>query len=218
MKFKFLLVAAALLFTPGIADAAGAISAIVEKASGTDSGVRQMDLLVEGQVIKLPKKARIVLGYLQSCVRETITGGTVTIGASKSRVVNGKLETQRVNCDAGQIVRAETKEAGEVAGTVFRKGNFARKPLPKPDWVLFGVSPVIRLSKKVKTIRIERLDKIEDILKIPVTGEWVDFAAAGIRLEPTGTYAVSIGSRPYIIKISPLAEPGAPMLSRLIVM
>ena len=218
MKFKFLLVMAALLVTPAIAEAAGAISAIVEKTVGAAGSVHQMDLLAEGQVIKLPKKARIVLGYPQSCVREIITGGTVTIGARKSRVANGVLKTEKVSCHAGKIVRAETRQAGEVAGAVFRKGNFKRKPLPKADWVLYGVSPVIRLSKRAKTIRIERLDKVEDTLKIPVNGEWVDLAAAGIRLEPSGTYAVSIGSRPYIIKVSPRAQPGAPMLSRLIVM
>lgn len=215
MRFKALFVLGALLAGPGQADAAGAISAIVEKASG--AGVQQMDLLEEGQVIKLANDAKIVLGYLRSCVRETITGGTVTIGAKKSQVVNGTRRAEEVHCDARKIVRTSTRN-DEVAGAVFRKGDFKRKPLPKPDWVLFGVSPVIRLSNSVTTIRIERLDKIEDTIKIPVKGQWVDLAAIGIRLAPSGTYAVSTGSRPYIIKVSPLAEPGAPMLSRLIVM
>ena len=37
-------------------------------------------------MIKLGPRDTIVLGYLKSCWRETITGGTVTVGAEQSEV------------------------------------------------------------------------------------------------------------------------------------
>lgn len=217
MKPKALLLVAALLAWPLEPAMAGKISAIVENITGAAKGVQQMDLLEEGQTIELPAGAEVTLGYLRSCVRETITGGRVTIGVEKSAVENGKRQSEEVDCDGGQIVRT-SQRTDDVAGAVFRKGNFEKAPLPKPDWVLFGLSPVIRLSVAAKMLRIERLDAIEDPIEVPVNGTWVDLEAHGIKFAPSGLYAISSGARPYIIKVSPLAEPDAPMLSRLIVM
>lgn len=199
------------------AQAAGTVAAIVERASGTDGAVQQMELLEEGRVIELGAGGTVTIGYPSSCLRETITGGRITIGREKSDVENGRREVQKVDCDGGQMVRA-SNQSDDVAGAVFRKGRFETQPLPDPDWVLYGVSPVIRLSKTVQSVRIERLDKVEDTLEVPVSGSWVDLEAQGIRLKPSAMYAISVGGRPYIIKVSPSAVPGAPMLSRLIVL
>lgn len=217
MKPKALLVLASLLLLPAQTAAAGEVSAIVEQVGGPDSGVYEMDLLEAGQVIKLGPGSSMTLGYLRSCVREIIIGGDVTIGAESSKVVNGLRRKEEVDCDGGQLVRT-SQQSDDVAGAVFRKGNFERKTLPKPDWTLFGVGPFIRLSKAGGTVQIERLDKVEDTIKVPVKGDWVDLEAKGIKLEPSGVYAMSSGNRPVVVKVSPLAEPGAPILSRLIVM
>ena len=90
--------------------------------------------------------------------------------------------------------------------------------MPKPDWVLFGTSPFVRFSKAATTVRIERLDKTEDTITVPVDGDWVDLKSQGITLEPSGLYAMSGGAKPFIVKVSPLAEPGATVLSRLVVL
>jgi hypothetical protein len=217
MKSKALLVLASMLILPVQTAASGEISAIVEQVGGPDSGVHEMDLLEEGQVIKLPAGASMTVGYLRSCVREIIVGGEVTVGKEASKVVGGVRRKEDVDCDGGQLVR-NSKQSDDVAGAVFRKGNFERKALPKPDWTLFGVSPFIRLSKAGGTLKIERLDKVEDTIKIPIKGDRIDLEAKGIKLEPSGVYAMSSGKRPVVVKVSPLAEPGAPILSRLIVM
>src|SRR6516225_7486870 len=57
----------------------GAVSApvhvaLVEDVSGHPAGAQLMDYVEPGQVIRLDPGDRIVLGYLRSCVRETITG------------------------------------------------------------------------------------------------------------------------------------------------
>jgi hypothetical protein len=217
MKPKALLVFASLLILPAQTASANEISAIVEQVGGPDSGVHEMDLLKQGQVIKLKTGASMTVGYLRSCVREIIVGGQVTIGAEASKVVNGLRRKEDVDCDGGQLVRT-SKQSDDVAGAVFRKGNFDQKALPKPDWTLFGVSPFVRLSKAGGTLKIERLDKVENTIKVPIKGDWVDLKTKGIKLKPSGVYAMTSGKRPVVVKVSPLAEPGAPILSRLIVM
>ncbi len=212
-----LLLLAAAACLPGDARAAE-IAAIVEEVSDPAAGVAPMDLVEEGRVIKLPGGAKLVLGYFVSCIRETITGGSVTVGAEKSAVEGGSRQAKEVDCDGGRLLRTGS-QSSDVAGAVFRKGNTKIPPLPKPDVTLFGVSPLIRLSAPARKIQIQRLDKKgESEIGVPVKGPLVDTAKAGVKLEPGGLYAISSGETAYIIKISPLAEPNAPVLSRLVPM
>lgn len=50
-----------------------------------------MDYVEPGQVIRLGAADGLVLGYLKSCWRETITGGTVTVGTEQSQVAGGEV-------------------------------------------------------------------------------------------------------------------------------
>jgi hypothetical protein len=65
--------------SPAAADPTGI--AVVETLTGNPSGVEFMDYVRAGQVIRLGPHQTIVLSYVASCVRETITGGTVTEGS-----------------------------------------------------------------------------------------------------------------------------------------
>jgi hypothetical protein len=193
------------------------IAAIVETVSDPAAGVAPMDLLEKGRVIKLADNTKLVLGYLLSCTRETITGGRVTVGAEKSTVEGGRRQAEEVDCDGGGAIRSNNR-SNEIAGAVFR-GKPNIPPLPKPDVTLFGLSPLIRLSVPSKTIRIRRLDKPhKKQVDLSATGSLVDTAKAGVRLAPDGLYAISSGAKALIVKISPLAESGAPLLSRLVPM
>lgn len=192
-------------------------SAIVEDISDTASGVQIMDILNEGRVIKLGKGTTLTLGYLRSCIRETITGGSVTVGKSESKVENGTRLAEEVDCDGGLVIRS-SKRGDEVAGAVFRKGKI-RKPLPKPNWTLYSTNPFVRLSKPSTRIRIVRLDKDnEKPIDLAVHGLLIDLSKAGVQLDPGGLYAISDDSETYVLKISPLAVPDATLLSRLIPM
>jgi hypothetical protein len=194
------------------------IAAIVEYVDGGATSVAPMDLLEEGRVIELAANARLVLGYLHSCVRETIIGGRVTVGAEKSKVEGGTRQAKEVDCDGGRIIRSGNRSS-DVAGAVFRKGKSKTPPLPKPDVTLFGISPLIRLSAPSEKIQIQRLDKSgEKQIDVPVSGSLVDTAKTGLRLAPGGLYAISSGATAFIVKVSPLAEKNAPLLSRLIPM
>ena len=59
-----------------------------------------------------------MLGYMKSCWRETITGGTVVVGVEQSLVHLAEIERVKVDCGASQpLIDQRTRES---AGTVFR--------------------------------------------------------------------------------------------------
>ena len=71
----------------GVASA-GEIVAIVEEIESVNAKLPYMDGVTPGTVIDLARNERLVLGYLASCIDETITGGSVVVGTTQS-VVNG---------------------------------------------------------------------------------------------------------------------------------
>jgi hypothetical protein len=100
--------------------AAGPVGvALVEKVSGDSSGVEFMDYVHTGQVILLDSGDTIVLGYLHSCVRETITGGVVTVGSNQSEVQAGTVSRTRVQCDSG-TANVTPEQSSAFAGRIFR--------------------------------------------------------------------------------------------------
>ena len=84
--------------------------AIVEEIEADRSKAVFMDLLGTGHTIELGTKGRLVLGYLNSCLREVIDGGTVTIGREKSTVKGGKIKRERVECDGGACCCRRNKQ------------------------------------------------------------------------------------------------------------
>ena len=98
--------------------------AVVEKVTGKVVGVEFMDYVTPGKVIKLGPQGSIVLEYMTSCWRETITGGTVVVGVEQSLFHLSKVEGVKADCDrVGQPV---TEQQREMAGTVFRGPSNAR--------------------------------------------------------------------------------------------
>jgi hypothetical protein len=96
-------------------------AALVESISGNSSGVEFMDYLRPGQVIRLAPHETIVLSSRTSCVRETITGGTVSTGIDRSLVQSGaRSEGFDTRCETGKMVL--TGGHSEIAGRIFRGG------------------------------------------------------------------------------------------------
>ena len=99
--------------------AAGPIEvALVESANGNSLSVESMDYVRAGQIIRLGPHDTIVLRYLSSCLRETITGGTVTVGPDWSEVQSGEVQRLRGECGAGKMV--VTGAQSPFAGRAFR--------------------------------------------------------------------------------------------------
>jgi hypothetical protein len=90
--------------------------ALVE--SSNSPGVEFMDYVQAGQIIRLGPHDTIVLSYMSSCLRETITGGTVTVGPDWSEVQSGEVRRARGQCEAGKKVL--TGAQSHIGGRTFR--------------------------------------------------------------------------------------------------
>ena len=216
--FAAILLVAIMLPWPGGGARAGEIAAIVEEIRGSASGIQSMDLLEQGRTIDLGEGVTLTLGYLSSCIRETITGGRVTVGQGESKVENGTRRAEEVDCDGGVVLKASNR-GNQVAGAVLRRFKNRGNKLPKPQWTVFGTNPILLLSKPRTRILIERLDKEnENLIDLAVDGLLVDLSKLEVQLDPGGLYSISDGSAIYVFKVSPLAVPEVPLLSRLIPM
>ena len=142
--------------------------ALIEDVRGHVAGAELMDYVAPGQVIKLGPDGTLVLSYLKSCRRETISGaGSVTIGAGESKVEGADLKNDIVNCDAGHA-QATTRETSEVAATIVRSiGPDDDDALPQA--ILYGASPIFEADGR-GTLAVERLDQPGERLKIELDG------------------------------------------------
>jgi len=195
--------------------------AVVEDVQGKVTGAEFMDYVVPGQVIKLGPGGRLVLGYMKSCWRETISGvGTVIVGSEQSAVHLADFKTEKVACDPTQA-QLIGKELGESAATVFRSLKYEQKKGPAP-LVLHGRSPIVSTSERGKLV-IERLDVKGERYEVdlsgaqPTHGRFYDLARSNIVLAQGGAYSITVKSRFAAFVVDPNATSGAgPVIGRLV--
>jgi len=191
-------------------------SAIVEDISGAPKSIQFMDYLAPGRTIDVVASDRVILGYLRSCVRETIQGGHITIGLKQSTVTGGKVTRERVECDGGNLQNMMAQGSGS-AVTVFRAKPGAKSKLPKSQITIYATMPFVSLTSKSLGLKVVRLDKKAKPLSINVQGSVSDFAKLGIHLIPGGLYRLSAGDKNVVFSIDPLAEDKSiSLLQRLI--
>jgi hypothetical protein len=194
-------------------------TALVEDVKGATSDVEFMDYVGNGQVIKLQPGDVLVLSYLKSCEHETITGGTVLVGADHSEVQDGQIVRAKVPCDGGKM-RLSSQQASKSAATAFR----LQSADIQPD--LFARTPVVQLPKVLasgdRTLLIERIDrrgerheiKIDDTI---AAAGFYDLAKSNVSLTRGAVYNASIGSHKMMFQIDAKATSGpAPVVSRLL--
>ena len=219
-----------LLFTAWFqAHAASAQSpvAIVEDVKGQIAGVEVMDYLVPGQTLLLARDETVVIGYLKSCVRETIHGGTVEIGDEQSTVEAGVIERRKVECDA-QDMMTTSGQSFDSTGYVLRGGAGGSQRLPGvprapgPQFTLYGSSPLIELNGSGPLV-IARLDTNGEYFHFDIDqdkllrGRFLDLAVEGKSLSPGGVYGARWQKRLVVFKVDPTASPGpTPILGRLL--
>jgi hypothetical protein len=190
--------------------------ALVEEVAGRVAGIGEMDYMAAGQTIQLSQRDRIVLSYLNSCNRETITGGTITVGAEKSDVRNGEVRRETIACDAGRL-RLSPQQAATSGVMVFRRAPGQSQA----EITLHGRSPVVD-GIGAGPIVIQRTDRPSDPLAVNVTGAMlrkraVDLAQVGVGLEPGGVYTLKAGERSIAFRVAPDARAGrGPILGRLL--
>ena len=201
--------------------------AIIEDVKGRPAGVEFMDYVSPGQVIKLGPKDTVVIGYMKSCWRETITGGTITVGAEQSEVQAGKIDRTKVACDSSYKQLTEQQQ-GAVGATVFRsldQKTAAAQPAqasaaPIHGVVLYGTSPVIEMKVDGK-LEIERVDvpgerHVIFVGRNSLVRGFYDLAKVRRTLTPGGIYVARVGDRQTHFKVDAKAKAQTAIVGRLV--
>ncbi|WGD50693.1 hypothetical protein QA641_34675 [Bradyrhizobium sp. CB1650] len=196
-------------------------AAIVEDIQGKVEGVELMDYVAPGKIIKLGPKATVVLGYLKSCSRETITEGVVLVGAEQSTVQLGDVQRVKVPCD-GNAAQLSERQANQSAATTFRTMRSEAKGGPTKLPTIYGVSPLVQI-RSGSTLVVDRIDGKEPTISVPlkgdvlVAGKFYDFAKAGKTLTPGATYLATLGAKRYTFQVDAHATSSpTPIVGRLL--
>ena len=99
---------------------AGDAVALIERLTDPSQRVELMTYAHVGQVIQLNADQTMVLSYRDTCIRETITGGTITIGAGQSEV-RSTASLDRVQNTCG-LRKADISRVDAIGGRAFRGG------------------------------------------------------------------------------------------------
>jgi len=194
-------------------------TALVEDVKSATADIEFMDYVGNGQVIKLAPGDVLVLSYLKSCEHETITGGTVIVGAERSDVQDGQIVRAKVPCDGGKI-RLSSQQASKSAASAMRLQSADIEPM------LYARTPVVQFPKVLasedRTLLIERIDrpgerhtfKIDDTI---AAAGFYDLAKINVSLTRGAIYDTSIGGHKMTFQIDAKARSGpAPIVSRLL--
>jgi hypothetical protein len=194
-------------------------TALVEDVKSSTADVEFMDYVGSGQVIKLGAGDVLVLSYLKSCEHETITGGTVVVGAEQSDVKDGQVIRAKVACDGGKV-RLTSQQASKSAASAFRLQSADIEP------TLFARTPAVQLPKTLtsedRTLVIERANHSGKRYEIRIddaaaAAGFYDLARSKVSLARGAIYDASIGSHKMTFQIDAKAKSGqAPIVSRLL--
>ncbi len=198
-------------------------AAIVEAMEGRPAEVQPLDYLAAGRTLQLGAGQVLVIDYLHSCRRETISGGSVTIGRNKSDVTGGEVRFQRIECDGNKVppVPDEPSAAAkpQLVPPVRPEGQPHETGLKH---TIYSTAPLIDLGAPGQ-LTITPVDPPGPTISSKLAagdllhGRFYDFAAAGRRLAPGGLYRASAHGRELLFWIDPLAQDGAgPPAGRLL--
>jgi hypothetical protein len=212
----WLLAAAAVAGSSVAADAPAPPAVLVESVSTGDAGVAALDYLRQGSIVTLGAQDVLVLDYLAKCVRETITGGRITIGTDRSTVENGSVRRARLDCDGSDLQDAANRSEGLLPGYRVIVDRGALK--------LGSVSPVVR-SAATGELLIERVDQAEQPIRLSMPTSLagnpphvvVDLAEAHVSLAKGGRYRATVGDRQIEFNIDAAAMgASAPLMLRVL--
>jgi hypothetical protein len=194
-------------------------TALVEDVKSASADVEFMDYVGTGKVIKLEPGETLVLSYLRSCEHETISGGTVHIGANRSEVEGGHVTRAKGPCNGGNmtLVSAQANASGA--------SSFRLQQAPV-ELTTYALPPVIEIPKlrsgDSRTLVIERLNRPSERLTIEIDeslakGGLYDLGKADARLQPGARYTAVLGSHKLFFKVHGRATTGkAPIVSKLL--
>jgi hypothetical protein len=218
---------AAVTAAPMVAFAADPV-ALIEEAPENRDDIIFMDFAYPGTQYTLAATETLVLGYMSSCMRETITGGTVKVGADQSEVTGGKVKRETVTCD-NKVMDLASNDATEAGVAVFR-GYSPKGAGPAPSKspaeiqgtvpVLQDLVPIIKMRKPPEADEVFTITKLGSIegFSVPIDKRGIaDLRKLGVELEAGERYTIGTQKRTLIVEVSYFAVSGGGPLERLIV-
>lgn len=174
--------------------------ALVEDVSESVTSVQLLDFLSPGDEVDLGKDGMLTLGYLESCIREEINGGTVTVGSNQSEVKDGQVERTNTECDGGRLTLA-ANQAVQSGAMAFRVADSK----VESELTIHDISPILLLPKGGKVV-IKRIDQKGERHKIRLekadSRVKLDLAEQGIELTPGAMYMLSNGGRNLVFTVA----------------
>jgi hypothetical protein len=207
-----------MIAAPGLARADNAV-VLVESVSASITGITAMSYVNSGTQIDLGPSGVIVLDHLADCSRETVTGGSLLVGALQSQVAGGVIARSQWPCGGQQLQLAASMSTG--GGQVYR--GFSGPVSQQTDLLdMHSTAPVI-LATDIGNLQITRIDQTAIPIIIPVTAASssqpaaIDMAALHLALTPGAIYCISLGEQNLTFRVDPAAAGAAqPLLARLL--
>jgi hypothetical protein len=208
LKICVLLITYAVIALPASAQMNSPV-AIVEDASD-NAPIDVFNYLLKGDKFVLSDGATVVIGYMSSCRRESVKGGTVTVGEEASSVEGGIVDFEIVDCDGGQI-DLSNREAAASGVVVFRGTE-------EPEVTLYSATPAFTFldTSTASELEIVRIDRPGDVLRVPVQTRSLDLLSTGDFLAPGGLYEARYGENVRRFDIVVYAGLGGPLVGRLV--
>ena len=188
--------------------------ALIEDINVQREDFQVMDFLDLGTKIELKTDETMVLGYLDSCIQETIRGGTITVGEARSVIVGGQVKRKLLTCEGNTKTSVTRSKKGDAGAVVFRNKTIAK--MPKAEHDVYGLSPLIYLTVKANEVYLTRIDGKGKSYKIAVKNSIADLAQNGIKLRRNVSYRLKAGKRTTTFKVSAKARRKVAVLSRLL--
>lgn len=195
----------------GMAQAQGTISAIIEDVGPGITDRRAFDTLREGDVIQLGQGQTLTLGYLNSCVREVVVSGKITIGAKESQVEGGSVDRSTIQCAVAKLDLKES-ELSQSAIMAFRPAQ------DEPIREIYVSEPIV-VARQSQAVLLTSMDGAENLRKLLQTDRGrIDFANEGIALKPGHVYRLQGLERSLILQVSANVERKDTTLERVVIL
>ncbi len=171
----------------GMVMGGGAVAMVQSISGAAGTGIEALDHIHTGDVIALGDDGELVLEYLDTCRRDRIRGGTVTITPDGAEVDGGRLSRQNTQCQQMALVISEdASEAGAQADRVNPNeltGNYWR------EQVITTLHPTFSWDDKATvTLIIADVDQPE-----PAPVLWRATVSGGKLIYPEDAPALLVG-------------------------
>jgi hypothetical protein len=175
-------------------------AAMVEHIDGGPEGLSIFDYLYPGSAFDLGSAGSVSLIYFQTCLREEIRGGLVTIREHESDV-EGSVQLSRKPAKCGADRRQNDADRQQTsAAVVFRGSN--------PVVTVDHLAPRFEVNEGVDEISIIHIPLALEIFRAQLSSTTLDLGLHGLLLEPGQLYRIETGrsrSR-LILRVDPDAQ------------